>query len=75
LIDQLDIFRRDEIGERPPDDLGGGRAEHRQESRVGEQDALAVHQHRVVHRLDEALKQLLAVLQPRAALLEIFEQR
>ena len=33
-----------------------------------------MNEHRVVHRLDQALKQLLAVLQPRAALLEIFQQ-
>ncbi len=34
----------------------------------------AVDQNRIVHRLDQALKQLLAVEQSRAALLEIFEQ-
>ena len=34
----------------------------------------AVHEHGVVHRLDQALEQLLAVLEPRAALLQIVEQ-
>ena len=35
---------------------------------------LPVNQHGVVHRLDQALKQLLAVVQARAALLEILQQ-
>ncbi len=33
-----------------------------------------MHEHGIVHSLDQALKQLLAILQLRAALLEIFEQ-
>ena len=33
-----------------------------------------MHEHRVVHGLDQTLKQLFAILQPRAALLEIFQQ-
>ena len=48
--------------------------EQRQEARIGEQDALAVNQHRVVHRLDQPLEELLAIVQSRAALLEILEQ-
>ncbi len=34
-----------------------------------------MHEDRVVDRLDKALEKLFAVLQPRAALLDIFEQR
>ncbi len=33
-----------------------------------------MHEHRVVHGLDQALKQTFAILQPRAALLEVFQQ-
>ncbi len=33
-----------------------------------------MHEHGIVHRLHQTLKQLLAILQLRAALLEIFEQ-
>ena len=33
-----------------------------------------MHQHRIVHGFDQALEQLLAILEPRAALLQIFEQ-
>ena len=34
-------------------------------ARVGEQNRLAVNEHRVVHRLDQALEELFAVVQPR----------
>ncbi len=74
VLHQLDIFRRDELGQRLADHIRRARAQQRQKARVGEQDGLAVNQHRIVHRLDQALKQLLAVVQPRAALLEILEQ-
>ena len=69
---QLDIFRRNEIGQRLADDVRGGNAQQGQETRIGEQDVFAVNQHGVVHRLDQALKELFAVLQTRAALVEIF---
>jgi hypothetical protein len=64
LVDQFDVFRRDEIRQRPADHRVRGGAEQRQEPRVGEQDPLAMHQHRVVHRLHQSLEQHLAILQP-----------
>ncbi len=69
---QLGIFRRDEIGQGATHDLGGAQIEQRQKARVGEQDAIAMHEHRVVHGLDQALEELFAVEQPCAALFEVF---
>jgi hypothetical protein len=33
-----------------------------------------MHEHRIVHGLDQPLKKLFAVLKPRAALFEVFHQ-
>ena len=74
VLHQLRVFRGDEIGQGLADHLGGAHPEHRKETRVGEQDALAVHQHGVVHRLHQPLEQLLAIVESGAALLEGLEQ-
>ena len=71
---QLDIFRRNEVGQRFADGVRGSNAQQGEKTRIGEQDVPAVNQHGVVHRLDQALKELLAVLQAGAALVEIFQQ-
>ena len=63
VLHQLDIFRGDEIGQRLADHIDRGHSQHRQETCVGEQDVLPVNQNGVVHRLDQALKQLLAVME------------
>ena len=52
----------------------GAQVEHREEARVGEQDAFAMHEHRVVHGLDQPLKQLFAIQQSRTALFEVVQQ-
>ena len=62
------------MGERLADNLGRAHAEHVEEAGVGEHDVLAMHQHCIVHRLDQTLEQLLAVLETRAAPIEIVEQ-
>jgi hypothetical protein len=67
VVQQLDIFRRDEMAQRLADHVGGARPEQAQETRIRKQDAFAMHQHRIVHRLHQALEQLFTALQMRAA--------
>ena len=74
VLHQLDIFRSDEVGERLADHVGRRQIEQREKTRVGEQNAIAVHEHRVMDRFDQTLEQLLAIVQARAALFEVFQQ-
>ena len=71
---QLDIFRGGELRERLADHFGRAHAEHVEEARIGEHDILSMHQHGIVHRLDQALEQPLAILEARAAPIQIVEQ-
>ena len=54
--------------------MRGVGTEQGQEAGVGEEDSIAMHEDGFVHGLHQALKQLFAILQPRASLFEVFEQ-
>ncbi len=74
VLHQLDIFRRYKVRQRPADDVRGLHSEQREKARIGKQNHFAMHEHGIVDGLDETLKQLFAILQLRAALLEVLQQ-
>jgi hypothetical protein len=71
---QVDIFRCNEFAQWFPHHVVGALAEQVEESRVGEQHVRAMHENGVVHGFDQALKELFATVEVRAALLEVLQQ-
>ncbi len=74
LFHQLDIFWAHEIAQGPTHDFRRSHSQQGKETRVGEQNLFTVDQNGVVNRLDQALKQLFAVGEVGAALLQVLQQ-
>ena len=74
-LDQLSIICDDEVGQPFADDVLRARAQHVEEAGVRKQYCLAMNQHSLMHRLYQALEQLVTVARGAAAPAQRLEQR